>query len=191
MLTIKKMKLQLSSLFQKKGLSAVIVATGVILLGTGLFWLFSKENASSQNKSDLLSMPHFVLEDDHHQKRNSDEFNGQVLIVHFWASWCEPCVTEIPLLLQFVKSLQGRPVKVLAISLDENWEDAFRVLPKQSVPTNMISLIDPSLSVAKNFGSFEYPESYLMDRKGRIFRKWIGPQPWGDVRFREAVELLL
>jgi thiol-disulfide isomerase/thioredoxin len=106
---------------------------------------------------------------------------GQYFILHFWAKWCEPCAEEIPTLVEFSKKAQfSKPLKVLAVSLDPTLEEAKQILPNQGegLPANFILLLDPDHKVAEGMGSYQYPESYLVDPKGQIIEKWIGPQKW-------------
>ena len=69
-------------------------------------------------------------------------------------------------------------MKVILISLDERWEDSFEILSPQGLPANVAYLLDPSQATSERYGSYQFPETYLLDRHHRIVMKWIGAQPW-------------
>ncbi len=128
---------------------------------------------------------------------NIADLKGNYVLLHFWAKWCEPCAEEIPLLVQFANGLEGRAVKqdgsgvlgggaarmgikILAVSLDANLEEAKQILPEKGtlLPKNFILALDSSHQFAEQMGSYQYPESYLIGPEGQIIEKWVGPQKW-------------
>jgi thiol-disulfide isomerase/thioredoxin len=102
--------------------------------------------------------------------------------VHFWASWCGPCVPEIPEILAAAKKTpkdqSGRDIYWVLISQDASWDKATSVLKEEMLTTNVISIIDPEAKVSDQFGTYQFPETYLVNRDGGIAAKWIGSQQW-------------
>jgi len=109
-------------------------------------------------------------------------------VVHFWASWCAPCVEEVP---EWVRWRPPSGVRKIAISVDESWADANRIWPK-SAHLGEVLVLDIGGTVAKDhFGSFEYPESYLI-REGQdgavVLHKWVGPVRWESPILKREIE---
>lgn len=104
----------------------------------------------------------------------TDFISSAILVVHFWATWCAPCVDELPELLKFAEKRSD--VKVVLISLDEDWKTAHKILPSK-FSANVVSLLDPNAKLATSWGSYQYPETYLFGR-GEVRAKLVGPQDW-------------
>ncbi len=104
------------------------------------------------------------------------EFRGQVVVLNFWATWCPPCVEEMPSLVQLQSKLGGKGVKVLAVSVDVD-ENAYKKFLKDH-GVNLLSVRDPNQRANTLYGTFKFPETYIIDRDGKVRRKFIGPVDW-------------
>jgi peroxiredoxin len=105
------------------------------------------------------------------------DLRGKVVMVHFWATWCPPCVEEIPTLEQLSRSIKAKDFEILAVSVDDGGADAVAQFIKKnglSIPV----LLDPTRSIAKLYGTFKFPETYIIDRQGVVRDKAIGPRDW-------------
>lgn len=149
------------------------VVLGVVIVGFLTYISFA--NKPGEQKVDIYStlsqLKGFQMK----------EVEGSYFILHFWAKWCEPCADEIPTLVEFAKKAQfQKPLKILAVSLDESLDVSKQILPDQGahLPNNFLLVLDADHSVAEKMGSFQYPETYFIDPKGQILEKWIGPQKW-------------
>jgi peroxiredoxin len=91
-------------------------------------------------------------------------------------------------LLRAAKALESIGVIVVAISLDKTWAQAERVFPKIQPSANFVSLLDPTGKSAENWGSYNFPETYLVDKDQKIVTKWIGPQEWESQAFRDFLK---
>lgn len=102
------------------------------------------------------------------------KLRGKVVLLNFWASWCAPCIEEIPSL----EELQQRmpQVAVVAISTDEDETAYKRFLSDHHVA--LLTVWDGKQKVNSLYGTFRYPETYVIDRNGMLRRKFIGPQTW-------------
>jgi peroxiredoxin len=107
------------------------------------------------------------------------DFRGKVVMVHFWATWCPPCVEELPLLAKLYPELAGKDFQMLAISVDEGGADAVTSFMRKN-NLNVPVLLDPDHSVASSYGTYKFPETYIVDRQGVVRYKIIGPRNWLD-----------
>jgi thiol-disulfide isomerase/thioredoxin len=103
-----------------------------------------------------------------------ESLRGKVVLVDFWATWCVPCLSEIPMFNQLKKDYQPRGVEVIAISLDE--EGAAKVKPFLKVhPMDYIQVIgDQSTAAAFNVDDSTLPVTLLIDKQGRIRFRHVG-----------------
>ncbi len=135
--------------------------------------------------------PQFELSTPEGEKVGLEGFRGRWVVLHFWASWCPPCLEEIPEWLEAVAFFKNRPVQWIAISLDSSWSEAFKVLPSLKPLDNLIFLLDSSAQVANQYGSFQFPETYLLDHDLKVAFKWVGPQNWAHPDFLKQLEQLM
>jgi len=116
---------------------------------------------------------------------------GQLLIVHFWATWCPPCVEEFPALLRFWKDYEKKPgFGLLAVSVDDDWKtvnDWLRTVGATGIPM----ALDPRRATAKAFGTEKFPETYGLAPGGQIVDKFIGPVAWASPVVRKRIDDLL
>jgi peroxiredoxin len=113
-------------------------------------------------------------------------YRGKVVLLNFWATWCEPCVVELPSLLELHR--EQPDLAVLAVSIDEDPDAYSRFLLRRHV--DLITVRDPAQSAAKLYHTEQWPETYVIDRKGIIRRKFIGAQDWSNPEIRAYLKSL-
>lgn len=123
------------------------------------------------------SAPDFSVRDSEHQVA-LNQFRGQIVVLNFWATWCAPCVEEVPSLVEMQRRMKAKGVTVLAVSIDVD-ENAYRQFVKDH-NVNLITVRDPDQKVSKLYGTFGWPETYIIDRGGVVRRKFIGPVDWTE-----------
>jgi cytochrome c biogenesis protein CcmG/thiol:disulfide interchange protein DsbE len=109
------------------------------------------------------------------------DLKGKVVVLNFWATWCPPCVEETPALNRLQNYIESRNGVVLGISADEDNDAYQKFLPSQEVrfPTYRDPGVKGNSSpIAVKYGTSVYPETYVIDRQGKIARKFIGMQQW-------------
>lgn len=109
-------------------------------------------------------------------------------LVHYWATWCVPCQHELPALDAFAKRFRGN-IEVLAVSVDESMPQLKKYL-SENTRDGFRVLHDPSGRSASLVGVSMYPETFLLDPKGRIVAHYSGPRSWQDpsvVRYFEEL----
>jgi cytochrome c biogenesis protein CcmG, thiol:disulfide interchange protein DsbE len=117
--------------------------------------------------------PNFIITDAQHTV-SLEQFRGKPVLLNFWATWCAPCLEEMPSLLQLHKEL-GDKIAILAVS-----EDADDAAYRQFIRDHGIDLLTVRETSHENevYGTFKYPETYVIDRNGKIVRKFIGAADW-------------
>lgn len=147
-----------------------------ILRFAALALLVSLAGCDRGAKPDLVgkTAPEFRVQDEDRTVALSD-FRGKVVVLTFWASWCPPCIEETPSMIAMQERLRGR-VTILAVSTDETREGYLKYLREQK--TNFLTVRDAAKNSSTLYGTFGYPETYIIDAHGVIRRKFIGPVEW-------------
>jgi peroxiredoxin len=105
-----------------------------------------------------------------------NQFRGQIVLLNFWATWCPPCVEELPSLMNMQDRVRSRGVVVLGVSIDVDGDAYHRFLKQRNV--NFVTVRDPEQKVAGMYGTSGWPETYVIDRQGTLRRKFVGPVNW-------------
>jgi peroxiredoxin len=116
------------------------------------------------------------------------DFSRQVVVLNFWATWCPPCVEETPGLEKFAEQMRLQGVAVLGVSVDQDVA-ALQTFAAQQHLSFPIAR-DRDQSVATRYGTFQFPETYIIDQDGRVAEKLIGPVDWQDPRIITFVQEL-
>src|SRR4051794_37975451 len=117
------------------------------------------------------------------------DFGGKVLVLNFWATWCPPCVQEMPSLNQFAATMKDSGVVVLAVSIDKN-EKAYKTFVQRARPA-FETAYDPDANISSDYGTYKWPETYVIDRTGKVVQKLISNQEWMDPQIVNSVKALL
>ena len=112
------------------------------------------------------------------QPAHLSDLHGKVVVLNFWASWCGPCIEETPALIALQQRIAARRGEVLGVSIDEDEGAYERFLREKGI--NFPTYRDPSKKIAADYGTSMWPETYIIDRKGKILRKIISPQDWNS-----------
>jgi len=106
------------------------------------------------------------------------QLKGQVVVLNFWATWCPPCIEEMPSLVRMQQRMQSKGVTVLAVSVDVDENNYRRFLKDHGV--NLLTVRDPDQKSNGLYGTFKFPETYIIDRNGVMRRKFIGAVDWTE-----------
>jgi peroxiredoxin len=168
-------------------LERTIQATIALLLAVFVYVIFDSFREKVVVVGD--SAPDFSVTADNGRAVSLSNFGGKLLVLNFWATWCPPCVEEIPSLHAFQKRFANAGVVVLGVSVDKD-EKAYRdFLSKAQV--SFVTARDPENKINADYGTFKFPESYIIDSRGKVLRKIISNQDWMSERVIRDMESLL
>lgn len=131
--------------------------------------------------------PGFTVQDTD-RKVSLDEFRGKVVVLNFWATWCPPCIEEMPSLVQMQQKMKAKGVEVVAISVDAD-QGAYQDFLKEH-KVDLLTVRDPDQKSNNLYGTFKFPETYIIDRQGVLRRKFIGAIDWGTPEILEYLSKL-
>ena len=175
------------------GIARKIAVWGVVLAALGVLLLFAMpsyrqgEASVAGRKAEDFSLElkgqpaHLMDLKGKGQPARLTDLKGKVVILNFWATWCPPCVEETPALNHLQKYIEARDGVVLGVAADEDDTTVEKFRRDQSVV--FYTYRDPSTTehhspIAQSYGTSMYPETYVIDRHGKIARKFIGFQQW-------------
>jgi len=144
---------------------------GVALLAAGMaVAVYPTLESPLINPGDAA--PVFSVKTENGRSMSPTDFGGRVLVLNFWASWCEPCIQEFGDLNRFAQETSGQGVVVLGVSGDRSEKAYKRFLAsyQPSFPTSR----DPDAEIAASYGTFAFPETYVIDKNGKVVKKIIG-----------------
>ncbi len=164
------------------------ISLAIVLLAGGLVFVVSGTlEPKITNAGDTA--PEFSVITDSGKTVTRDNFGGKLLVLNFWASWCGPCISEEPSLVQFANTFAPKGVVVLGISIDGN-EKRYQEF-KQHFGVTFPTMRDPDSNISASYGTFQIPETYLIDRHGKVLEKVISNQDWMDPEFTARVQRML
>ncbi|MEP7366673.1 MAG: TlpA disulfide reductase family protein [Acidobacteriota bacterium] len=133
--------------------------------------------------------PYFSLRADNGLTVTPTEFGGKVLIVNFWATWCPPCVEETPSMVAFANRYRDKGVVVFGISVDKSQKNYDNFIRRFGI--TFLTSRDPEAKTSDLFGTYVYPETYVINREGKVVQKIIGGTNWTDPNLMRFVEGML
>ncbi len=172
--------------------SLLTITFAVVLTAVGIVWIKSLVPPESPSGSlqFLSAAPELPIFDKAGKKTDLAKQKGKIFIVHFWATWCPPCVEEIPALSRFWDKYRTREdVELYAISVDKDWKTIDDFMAKN--PSTIPLFHDPGAATAKRFGTTQYPETYIVNDKGRVLFRVQGAVDWSNADVRARIEQLI
>jgi cytochrome c biogenesis protein CcmG, thiol:disulfide interchange protein DsbE len=133
--------------------------------------------------------PDFRVLTDRGRTVTPKDFGGKVLVLNFWASWCPPCIEETPSLNAFADQMGPKGVVVLGVSIDRN-EDSYKKF-KAKYGISFDTSDDPEANVSSSYGTFQIPETYIIDQSGKVVEKIISNQNFMDPEFLQHISKML
>ncbi|HQT33755.1 MAG: TlpA family protein disulfide reductase [Thiobacillus sp.] len=121
--------------------------------------------------------------------RTLADYRGKVVLLNFWASWCPPCLREMPSMERLRLEMTGRPLAIVALDSAETPEEVNAYLSKMKLGFPI--LLDPDGSNTRRWKVFALPTTFLLDAQGRVRYVLTGPTEWDEGEALQAIESLL
>src|SRR5215831_6108418 len=172
--------------------SVLTIAFAVLVVVVTAVWIRSLRPPESPSGSlaFLSAAPTLPIYDRSGKKIDLTQEKGHLTIIHFWATWCPPCVEETPALSKFWEKYQGRDDIVLyTISVDKDWKTIDDFTAKN--PNKLPIYRDPNSATAQRFGTTQFPETYIANKNGRVIYRVQGAIEWADPAVQQRIVQLL
>jgi peroxiredoxin len=140
--------------------------------------------------SQTIVAPDFSLRDLDGNVRRLASFRGRVVLVSFWATWCPPCRTEMPLMEALYQAYKEHDFEVVAVASDVQGAEVVQPFVTQ-LHLSFTTLLDTTGQVTRLYGVTSLPTTYLLDREGRLVTVAIGSHDWAKAEARALIMSLL
>ena len=159
-----------------------IILLLVLIIGIGVIILLQTNKSSfdiagKQRFKKGVNAPNFTLPDLDGKMVSLADYKGKVVLLNIWATWCRPCVEEMPSMEKLHQELKGEKFVILAVSIDEAGVKAVRPFMKKH-KLSFPALIDSAGTINSLYQISGVPESFILDKQGRILEEVIGPRDW-------------
>lgn len=184
---------------------------------TFLFVIFlscNKENSQEQTAAvagngrqclddlNLPVIPPIQLKTLDNKEVSLKDFSGKVVLLNFWATWCVPCVAEMPALERLYQGLKDKNFEIVAVSMDPEESSAAVSKFVKEKGLSFTILKDPEMSIPPQFGVSGFPETYFVGKNGELLefedpsakclgKRVIADRPWDAENYINAVKKLL
>jgi thiol-disulfide isomerase/thioredoxin len=148
-----------------------------------------KNAASGLRRVPTIKTPPLSLSDLNGVRRKLSDYHGKVVLVNFWASWCPPCIEEIPSMQRLYEKMRGKPFEILAVNVGEK-KSVIRKFRKE-LRFEFPVLLDKKGHVYKEWKVYVYPSNFLLDTKGRLRFGAPGGVVWDGPEAISAINKLL
>jgi len=154
-------------------ITAVISVVGIRTVAFSASNRPSYVKAAVKPETDRKVAPDFALKDVTGKTVKFSDYHGKVVLLNFWATWCEPCQVEIPWFIEFQQSYKDRDFAVLGVSMDDDgWESVKPFLDQHKI--NYRTVIATEELSGKYGGIENLPTTFVIDRRGRIAAVHVG-----------------
>jgi peroxiredoxin len=167
----------------ERKLILILVISPILLVLTVFALTFIQKDKSSKTLQkpkppEIGSLaPDFIFPDLNDSERKLSDYRGKVVFINIWATWCPPCIYEMPSMQRLYDQLKGEDFEILAISIDALGKQVVEPFIQKYHLTFPI-LLDPTGKIKKLYATTGVPESFIVDKNGVLVLKVIGPQEW-------------
>lgn len=141
---------------------------------------------------ERTAAPNTPFTDEAGNIRHMGDFEGKVILLNFWASWCAPCLKEMPSLDRLQAEMGSDDFQVVALNQDiKGLKKAKRTLRDKLDLHNLELFLDPKLNLGRDFSIQGMPTTFVIDRQGKIVGSYQGMAEWDSPEAKAMIEYLL
>lgn len=150
----------------------------------------SNEAPPAGGGADVQMAPDFTLRSLSGETVTLAQYRGKVVFLNFWATWCPPCRAELPSMQRLNEVFAGRDFVMLAVNVEE---DGAQVLPEflRQYPHSYSVLLDPEGKAQQLYGVDKFPETFIIDKQGRVVERVIGAREWSSTAMLQRFNTLV
>lgn len=168
------------------GLVTFIAIVGLfVFIGWKLFQPTQTAFRQSQVRAGRMA-PDFRFPDLQGKTVALSDFRGKTVLLNIWATWCRPCVEEMPSMERLYQKMKGKPFEIVAVSVDSGGLADVQPFAKK-LGLSFPILMNTDGSIRKTYGTTGIPESFIIDPQGKIVRKIVGPLDWDQAKFVDSI----
>jgi peroxiredoxin len=168
---------------KKINLTAAILVFLAVTISLVVFSLMQTDSVLESEKQQTIAVglpaPNFTFPDLNGKMVSLMDYKGKVVLVNIWATWCPPCIDEMPSMEKLYQSLNGENFEILAVSIDTNGLKVVAPFMKKYKLT-FPALIDSEGIIKTTYKTTGVPESFIIDKQGILIKKIIGPLNWAN-----------
>lgn len=132
-----------------------------------------------------VAAPNISFIDDRNVTYNLSDYKGKVVVLNFWATWCEPCISEIPTIEGLIKAVEGKDIAVLPVSIDYKGAEVVKEFYSEKKITSMPVYIDTKGKAFREFKLQALPSTLVINKKGMVVAKVMGEIDWNSERTKQ------